>query len=94
MHSSSIYIYQIVGPAGCFANVYRLPNLTEISSTQSTGTKQTQTKDVYAGTVTAGAMHLAFQPWHALVAGLSLGTLSAGKTLITGRVLGISGALK
>ena len=35
-----------------------------------------------------------FQPWHALLGGVSLGILSAGKTLITSRVLGISGTVK
>jgi hypothetical protein len=35
-----------------------------------------------------------FQPWHALLGGASLGILSAGKTLITSRVLGISGTVK
>ena len=37
---------------------------------------------------------LNFQPWHALLGGMSLGVLSAGKTLITSRVLGISGTMK
>ncbi|WIA31133.1 hypothetical protein OEZ86_001153 [Tetradesmus obliquus] len=35
-----------------------------------------------------------FTPTTALVGGLVLGTAAAGKLLLTGRVLGISGALK
>lgn len=35
-----------------------------------------------------------FLPWHALLGGASLGLLSAGKTLITSQVLGISGTVK
>lgn len=37
---------------------------------------------------------LSFTPWQALLGGLSLGTVSAAKTLISGRILGISGAIK
>lgn len=36
----------------------------------------------------------AFTPWTALMGGVCIGMLSAGKTLITGRILGISGAIK
>jgi hypothetical protein len=37
---------------------------------------------------------LQFAPGHAVIGGLAIGTLSAGKTLLTGRILGISGAVK
>lgn len=35
-----------------------------------------------------------FSPWTALIGGVCIGILSSGKTLITGRILGISGAIK
>lgn len=37
---------------------------------------------------------LAFTPWQGALAGLALGTVSSGKTLISSRILGISGAIK
>ena len=40
------------------------------------------------------AMMLQFAPWHALIGGTAIGTLSAGKSLLCGRILGISGAVK
>eukprot|EP00242_Pyramimonas_sp_CCMP2087_P007096 CAMPEP_0198200898 /NCGR_PEP_ID=MMETSP1445-20131203/3792_1 /TAXON_ID=36898 /ORGANISM="Pyramimonas sp., Strain CCMP2087" /LENGTH=351 /DNA_ID=CAMNT_0043871065 /DNA_START=328 /DNA_END=1383 /DNA_ORIENTATION=+ len=42
----------------------------------------------------AGSLVLAFEPWHALIAGLAMGVAASGKLLLTGRVLGISGAFK
>lgn len=35
-----------------------------------------------------------FAPWPALLGGVCIGIVSSGKTLITGRILGISGAIK
>jgi len=37
---------------------------------------------------------LAFQPWQGLMGGMAMGVVTAGKLFLTGRVLGISGAIK
>jgi len=41
-----------------------------------------------------GSLILEFKPWHGLLGGLAMGLAAGAKLLMSGRVLGISGALK